>query len=1063
MIPDPSTPATVSLPDEEAPVVPLPEPPTLDRAPLSPGTRPAPATTLPTAELVGAGRYLLPVGPFPAEGTGDGQTLDAISSEIEELPPAATAILGHLTVRNSFLVLSRQFKGLVVEVELAEPVRALVRLAIAKEGTAWTFGGEVIVWRRAKPPLILTLSFHSGDSSFLVAALEGEVDLVDDLLRPLFGDRVTVPDGIALRAENPALVMVGGEDGTKVLVAVSLRMRVDFAELPFVGEVIRAYGPVGITLGVVYASRPFGAAEIKAINPALSADLQLPAPDGDGFSGLLLSAAIQVTGEAYSMSFPMGGSEASASEPAEQTGTPPPAARKSDGNGRQDEQDEAIQWFEVDRSIGPAHLARVGAGYWDDAVHFRVSASVLTSGLTFSVEGLGGSLPLRWPPEPRFNLDGLGIGLAVEPISITGALLRRSENGVERYDGMALIGAADLTIAALGSYDTVAGEPSLFVFAVLHRDLGGPPFFHVTGLAAGFGYNRGLTLPPIDEVKDFPLVQGAMDPEYFGGSTDLDKAFEKMREYLPAQGGNYWFAAGVRFTSFEMIESAALLAVSFGAGADTVISLLGLSRMAVPKGAEDPVAYAELQLRAQFSVGSGALAIEGRLTDNSYIFDRNCRLTGGFAFFTWFSGDHAGDFVITLGGYHPLFEPPEHYPEVPRVAIDWPVSDELQVRGELYFALTPSCLMAGGKLAAVFETGGLRAWFDAYADFLLSWQPFFYDVAVGISIGVSYTFRVNLGLARVRTTLTVELAAQIHLWGPEFAGRARVTWYVISFTVRFGDQNRQEPEWLDWDGLAGTLLPGPAAGRENAATAAKDVRQAADAGDGVLTLQVTAGLVSQPLVDGRPWPIVNSHQLEIMTASAVPSTVLEVNGEQQTLDGIPPLGIRPMDRRTLESTYEVTLEGSGGEPIGVEPEVERQGVPAAIWSPEPPEATPSAEVIKDVPTGVRFTIPTPPPSHALPPVDLELLAVEPIPKRIDWREDLKPPEPAPAGPTWAGTLADAAVEQRRATVLAALQSVTPQILNTPDLTVLAATADRVYQASPQVAHLGQSFEEQANV
>ena len=44
-----------------------------------------------------------------------------------------------------------------------------------------------------------------------------------------------------------------------------------------------------------------------------------------------------------------------------------------------------------------------------------------------------------------------------------------------------------------------------------------------------------------------------------------------------------------------------------------------------------------------------------------------CRLTGGFAFYTWFSGDHEGDFVVTLGGYQQKFKRPSHYPVVPRL------------------------------------------------------------------------------------------------------------------------------------------------------------------------------------------------------------------------------------------------------------------------------------------------------------------------------------------------------------------------------------------------------------
>ena len=57
--------------------------------------------------------------------------------------------------------------------------------------------------------------------------------------------------------------------------------------------------------------------------------------------------------------------------------------------------------------------------------------------------------------------------------------------------------------------------------------------------------------------------------------------------------------------------------------------------------------------------------------------DPACHLTGGFAFYVWFGDNpHSGQFVLTLGGYHPDFSPPSYYPSVPRLGFNWPVSSE---------------------------------------------------------------------------------------------------------------------------------------------------------------------------------------------------------------------------------------------------------------------------------------------------------------------------------------------------------------------------------------------------
>src|SRR5262249_31680327 len=136
----------------------------------------------------------------------------------------------------------------------------------------------------------------------------------------------------------------------------------------------------------------------------------------------------------------------------------------------------------------------------------------------------------------------------------------------------------------------------------------------------------------------------------------IQAAMTVLRDYIAPSGGDCWFAIGVRFSSFEMIQSFALLSISFGHQAE--IGLLGLAKRGLPKGARpgSALGYAELALRAVVKTEEGSIQVEGRLTDESYIFSKSCRLTGGFAFYTWLSGRPAGDFVVTLGGCHPNFK-----------------------------------------------------------------------------------------------------------------------------------------------------------------------------------------------------------------------------------------------------------------------------------------------------------------------------------------------------------------------------------------------------------------------
>src|SRR5262249_34996806 len=152
-----------------------------------------------------------------------------------------------------------------------------------------------------------------------------------------------------------------------------------------------------------------------------------------------------------------------------------------------------------------------------------LDASLDLLGLTLGLAGLGVSLPLSHPKleDLRFDLQGLEIGFKNGPLEISGGLFR----GGDTYTGMALLQTQAFTITGLGSYAKRDGIDSLFIYAILARDLGGPVFFHVTGLAAGFGYNRALRLPPIDQVQEFPLLEAAMRPTAF---KDLAAISEKI-------------------------------------------------------------------------------------------------------------------------------------------------------------------------------------------------------------------------------------------------------------------------------------------------------------------------------------------------------------------------------------------------------------------------------------------------------------------------------------------------------------------------------------------------------
>ncbi|MFF0717417.1 DUF6603 domain-containing protein [Micromonospora sp. NPDC003816] len=617
-----------------------------------------------------------------------------------------------------------------------------------------------------------------------------------------------VPHGIVVDPRHLLFALTRPVDGTGTayVFGVDLALTVDLADLPVVGEHLTGDTTIGMDLlRVVAATAALGAADVTALNALLPAEI--PALPAAGLpAGFTVDGTLRLGPFGQPVSVPVSGVNGTANPPA----GPVPAPPKQTVTG------DNTSWLPVQRAFGPVQLARVGVAFrqhdgQDPRLALLLDASVAVAGLTLSLDGLEVGISLTDPLSvPSFGLSGMGLSYAAGPVSITGAFLRSEieYEGVSypAYGGMAQLRTESLSLAAIGAYAQLPAGPSVFVYAYLDTPVGGPPFFHVRGIAAGFGYHRRLVLPPVDDVASFPLVAEATGAAAPG--TSLGAELRSLATWLPPSVGDILLTAGVHVSSFEMLDSFVLVAATFGHRFE--LDVLGLSTLTLPARAPGteavtPVAEVQLALRASFVPDDGFLGVQAQLTRNSYLLSRACHLVGGIAFSTWFAGEHSGDFVLTAGGYHPHYPVPAHYPTVPRLGFSWQVSPQLSMSGSAYYALTPGALMAGGGLSAVYQDGSLRAWFDAAMDFLISWQPYHYEASLHVSIGASYTYHF-FGTH----TINVHVGTDVDLWGPDFGGTATIDLRVTSIRISFGADRGGGPTPLSWTGFRSTLLPAPA-------------------------------------------------------------------------------------------------------------------------------------------------------------------------------------------------------------------------------------------------------------
>ncbi|MFC5802203.1 DUF6603 domain-containing protein [Streptomyces formicae] len=617
----------------------------------------------------------------------------------------------------------------------------------------------------------------------------------------------------------------------------------------------------------------------------------------------------------------------------------------------------AVAWWDVDRTVGPAHVGRLGAGYRSGNVLLLADVDVGGGGVRFGTKGLGVEIPLKDPTHPMFHLDGLSLEYNRAPLTIAGEFVRQDMPPDYPFavGGMAVIGTPAASVTALGSYaQPKTGDPSLFVFGMLDlsKKSVGSGMFRLEKIAAGFGYHSRVRTPALTEVAKFPFVE--MLSHAYAQKPPLDELTRLLHDgWVTPAPSEMWLAAGLEALVYELVDINAVAIAQFGD--ELVAGLYGQATAQFPKRSTKPWAALTLDVRAEYRGGTDTLEIDAAVADGSFVLDPACRLTGGAAVRMWFGRSaHPGEFVVSVGGYHPQFAVPSHYPRPARLGFDWRISDRVHAWGECYAALTPHAFMAGLRAGLHGQWGAASIDADVYADALIEWDPLYFNVAWGGSI------RGSLG------PFSVELGAAGRVWGPPVGGHALVKLGPFRINVDFGASDPRGGGVLTAAQFRDRMLPG--------GTRPTDAHTVTAADGKVVTVAAVQGLIPSAPPGQDPaavWAFgVDSFACRV--SSAVPLTSVNVNDVPVRQAG-KKLYIRPMQADGVDSVMTITLNGPQG-PVTINRPGEEgdctwsavpdmAGVPAALWAKAQTEITEITDtgLVKDYVGALVLT--PPPPLH----------------------------------------------------------------------------------------------------
>ncbi len=349
-----------------------------------------------------------------------------------------------------------------------------------------------------------------------------------------------------------------------------------------------------------------------------------------------------------------------------------------------------------------------------------------------------------------------GIGLVINAADVvTGGGYLYHDEALAEYGGVAELGFVSLKLSAIGILTTRMpdGSDGWSLFLSIFAEF--PPLnigfgFTLNGVGGLVGLHRTFD----DEALRARLLDGALDSIMFPENpvANAPRILNDIRAVFPPCQGQFVFGAMMKLGWGTPTVLTLDLGVIVEVPDPIKIALLGQLNMSLPKP-EKVIIELNMDVFGVVNITEGTFAMDATIRDSHIL--QLLTLSGDMAFRASF-GDQP-QMLMSIGGFHPKFTPPDNVPSLRRMKASLPLGQFASVELSAYIAITSNTFQVGGRLDIWVRVAGFTAegWFGF--DALIQFSPFGFDFLV--------TFGVSVRAGRV-TLMGVDVVATIVGPGP---------------------------------------------------------------------------------------------------------------------------------------------------------------------------------------------------------------------------------------------------------------------------------------------------------